>query len=146
VWERFQLTDYAEKKVQLVIIGCGSIKLGVSLASDLNAYNQPFFRIYSDPTREAYTALGLIHKTQFYCLSCMKGTVRALYQGITRCWCIWNSGDTKQNGGVFVLKGGTGESLFTHIDQTPSDHAQIDDIFKAADLTVKHTEEQAYKQ
>jgi len=136
VWSQFLKTDYVVKQIQFIIIGCGSPKLGKSLAEDLGAFNHPYFNIYTDPQREAYTALGLIYKMQFSWYRCFHGAIRTCWQGTTKCWCIWNSGDTKQNGGVFVLEKGTGMPLYQHIDQEPDDHADVQTIFTAAGLNT----------
>jgi len=136
VWHSFLQSDYVIKDVQLVIIGCGTPKLGRSLAEDLGAFKHPYFNIYTDPQREAYSALGLVYATQFTFSRCLNGMVRNCVQGVTKCWCLWSSGDPKQNGGVFVLDKLTGTALFQHIDKTPNDHADIPTIFTAAGLVI----------
>ena len=119
---------------QFNIIGCGSTRLAQSLAIDVGAYAHPHFHIYTDQDRSAYKALGLVHKNQFDCWRCVRGTQLALWQGATRCWCICDAGDVKQNGGEYVMEGGTGRCLLAHVDQTPGGHAKVDDILKAAGM------------
>ena len=119
------------------VIGCGSPKLAQSLAIDIGAYAHPHFHIYTDQDRVAYQALGLVYKSQFDCGLCVRGTVRALWQGVSRCWCICESGDIKQNGGEFVLEGGTGRCLLAHVDQKPGGHAAVEDVLKAAGMVKK---------
>ena len=135
VWAAFTRTDYAERHVQLVVIGCGTPKLARSLAEDLGAYGHPAFAIYTDPERAAYSALGLVYANQFEVGRCLRGMVRTAYDMLIKCWCICHSGDTRQNGGVFVLDKGTGARLYAHVDQQPNDHAPVGQVMKAAGLT-----------
>ena len=136
IWTAFLTTDYAAQNVRLIIIGCGTPKLARSLAEDLNAFAHPSFSIYTDPDRQAYTALGLIYKTQFDVGRCLRGMVFTAQKMLTKCWCMCSSGDPRQNGGVFVLEKDTGRSLFAHIDQQPNDHAPVEQVLKAAGLHV----------
>ena len=139
-WRAFS-TQYASSNPtlspQFCVIGCGSPKLAQSLAIDVGAYAHPAFHIYTDQDRTAYQALGLVYKTHFDCWRCLRGTQLALWQGLTRCWCICESGDVKQNGGEFVMEQGTGRCLLAHVDQTPGGHAPIDDVLKAAGMVKK---------
>jgi hypothetical protein len=116
------------------VIGCGSGRLAKSLAIDIGAFGHPTFHIYTDQERRAYQALGLVYKTHFECGKFLRGLGLALWQGATRCWCICESGDIKQNGGAFVVEGATGHCLLAHVDRTPAEHAAIDDVLRAAGM------------
>ena len=97
-WAAFTRTDFASRHVRLIIIGCGTPKLARSLAEDLGAFGHPAFAIYTDPERAAYTALGLVYKNQFECGRCLRGMLFTAQKMLTKCWCICNSGDPRQNG------------------------------------------------
>jgi hypothetical protein len=140
VWNAYKSSNADQNNIQLVVIGCGTVKLGRSLAMDLGAIpkqgessnsHQDLFRLYVDPKREAYTSLGLKHKTVVTCGKILKGMWRAVVQGITKCWCMCSSGDVEQQGGVFVLNN-NGECLFKHIEDNPQDHADIKETLRAA--------------
>ena len=73
VWAAFTCTDFAERHVQLVVIGCGTPRLACSLAEDLGAFGHPALSIYTDPERSAYSALGLVYANQLRTVSAGNG-------------------------------------------------------------------------
>jgi hypothetical protein len=139
VWEaflpRYQLQP--EPAPRLVVIGSGSAKLARSLAEDIGAAHHPAFSMYTDPQCEAYTALGMTLQPEVSVQRILRNFWRALWQGVTRCWCACGAGSLLQNGGVFVMEGGSGKCLFSHVDQRPSDHADIETVLRAAGMPDK---------
>ena len=133
IFAAFIMTDYMEQNYQLAVIGCGSVSLGRALAADIGSDTNSRTILLTDPQRSAYAALKLVHAVSCDVPLILRNIMLAAVQGVTRCWCICASGDPAQNGGVFVIRRG-GECLYQHIDQTPSDHADIDEIFAAAGL------------
>lgn len=125
------------KGVKLVVVGCGTIKFGLSLADSIGATSSEsaagHFDLFVDQKREAYRALGLTYGTHVTCHACCCGTVRALWQGLSRCWCITSSGDVKQNGGVFVMHQ-DGQCVLAHIETIPADHAPVQQVLTAAGI------------
>jgi len=129
-----------EKSIGLTIVGCGSAKLGLSLAKEFGCVpinkedstpHQKLFSLYVDPRREAYQILGLKYKNYFTCGSCLSGTWKALKQGVCKCWCMCSSGNVQQQGGVFVLDQ-QGDCSFSHLEDIPTDHRDPQDVLKAA--------------
>ena len=66
---------------------------------------------------------------------CVAGTSRALWQGVTRCWCFCSAGDVKQQGAAFVLTPQQ-TCLFRHVEARPGDHADAAQLFAAAGLQL----------
>ena len=139
VWEAFlpRYQTQPEPAPRLVVIGCGSGKLARSLAEGIGAAHHPAFSMYTDPQREAYRALGLTLVPEVSVQRVLRNLGRALWQGATRCWCACGAGNILQNGGVFVMEGGSGKCLFSHVDQRPSDHADIEAVLRAAGMQEK---------
>lgn len=127
--------------VQLVCIGSGSVGLGRSLYKRVvGAEKHPSISMYTDPKRQAFAAMGARYGLpSFECGRCLSGTCVALWQGLTRCWCMCGAGDVKQQGAAFVLAPGQqgqhqAECRFRHIEQRPGDHADAKEFFRAAGL------------
>lgn len=131
-------------KVQLIVIGSGSPSLGRSLATEYGAEGDDSFALYVDRELVVYKSFDLRRGGKVRFNDVMRGTARALWQGITRCWCMCQSGDVQQQGGVFVIKPTTSqtdqsnnqslECVFAHIDQDGGDHANTDEVFRAAGI------------
>jgi hypothetical protein len=146
VWQEFTQSNAPDKHVELIIIGCGTIKLGTSLGKEFGSIAaegeapteyQKLFKLYVDQQREAYKALGMKEASHVTCARCCAGLFSALKQGITRCWCFCSSGDVKQQGGAFVLNP-EGDCLFKHQEKNPTDHADIQQLFEAAGIQKKN--------
>jgi hypothetical protein len=92
--------------------------------------------MYTDPKRDAFAAMGARHGIpSFECGPCVTGTLRALWQGCTRCWCMCSSGDVEQQGAAFVITPPPQQQCtFRHIEQRPGDHADTNKLFRAAGL------------
>jgi len=137
VWSAFSKakSEGRARGVKLVVVGCGTIKLGLSVAESFGAtaaeISAGHFDLFVDQKREAYQTLGLTYGVHVTLRACCCGTIRALWQGITKCWCFPSSGDVKQNGGVFVMKQ-DGECHFKHIETIPNDHADVKHVLQAA--------------
>jgi len=137
VWLAYSQSSARSLGAKLIIIGCGTPKLGRALAEDIGAFGSPDFSIYVDPQREAYKALGLIAAAECPSLRhILKNAWLMVQQGLSRCWCPCQSGDPTQNGGAFVIEGSTGKTLFAKIDERSNDHAKIEDLLKAATVTT----------
>jgi len=84
--------------IQLIAIGLGTPGFAKKFAAKYN-FAGP---IFVDPTKTLFDTLGMHRGAHFSCGSCVWGTLRALYLGMTRCWCQCGAGDVVQNGGVLV--------------------------------------------
>jgi len=92
--------------------------------------------IFVDPTKQIHRALGLKYGIeQLSCSRCLAGTWRALWQGLTRCWCMCDAGDPRQQGAIFVMDR-AGKPLFQHLERFPSDHAKVAEVFRAAGIST----------
>ncbi len=131
-WSAFSASLAPSLGVGLAMVGCGSPSLGRSLARDYGAIPkqknsdpptlaQQNFHLYCDQTLKIYRELGLKSKVVFRCDFCIKGPWRACVQGITKCYCFCQSGDVKQQGGIFVFRQ-SGDCIFKRIEDAPGDH------------------------
>lgn len=125
-----------KENVQLIFIGCGTTGLGKSLYKRIIGEKDPSISMYTDPKREAYAAMGANYGlAKFRCGKCVSGTCMALWQGITRCWCFCSAGNVEQQGAAFVLTPQQ-TCLFKHIEKEPGDHADANELFRAAGLSI----------
>jgi hypothetical protein len=133
-WSEFsKQTNASDLNVKLVVIGCGTIKLGKSIASDIGCLNDSRFALYVDEKRQVYKALGMHSRVVMDCSLLWRGIARALYQGMTKCWCFCSSGATDQQGATFVYDK-QGNCLFKHIEERPGDHPNLKNVFIAAQI------------
>eukprot|EP00697_Spironema_sp_BW2_P010844 gnl/Spiro4/26256_TR13093_c0_g1_i1.p2 gnl/Spiro4/26256_TR13093_c0_g1~~gnl/Spiro4/26256_TR13093_c0_g1_i1.p2 ORF type:complete len:109 (+),score=24.75 gnl/Spiro4/26256_TR13093_c0_g1_i1:300-626(+) len=92
--------------------------------------HQSRVRLFVDEERKLYTSMGLKYKTVFSCGACLRGTFKALWQGIRYCWCFCRSGDVQQQGGVFVTV--NGQCTLRHLEDRPDDHFDPKLLLEAA--------------
>ena len=131
----------SKDQVRLVFIGCGTPKLGLSIYKRLvSEEKDPQILMYTDPKREAYTAMGAAYGIPaFHCGKCLSGCCSALWQGLTRCWCFCSAGNVEQQGASFVLSPNPNPQqacVFRHIEKEPGDHADPQAMFQAAGLSL----------
>lgn len=124
-------------QVKLVFIGCGAPGLGNSLYKRLvSAEKDPQISMYTDPKREAYTAMGAAYGIpKFYCGKCLSGCCMAMWQAGSRCWCMCSAGNVEQQGAAFVLTPQQ-QCVFRHLEKEPGDHADPNSLFAAAGLSI----------
>jgi len=113
--------------IQLIAIGLGTPGFAKKFATKYN-FAGP---IFVDPTKTLFDTLGMHRGAHFSCGSCVWGTLRALYLGMTRCWCQCGAGDVVQNGGVLVYDAKQ-TIVYAHKSQQPTDHADPREVITAA--------------
>lgn len=140
----FEASNGKGSGVQLCFVGCGKPRMARSFAETYNfavsTSSKPTpYHLYVTST-EVYQQLGMLHGADMAatCSRVCLGTLRALYQGCTRCWCICSSGDVQQQGGAFVIQSG-GRVVFKHIEKRPGDHADMRELFDAAGIKMSDT-------
>jgi len=141
VLHAFEASNGKGSGVQLCFVGCGKPHMARSFAETYNftvstpSRPTPYHLYVTSP--DVYQQLGMPHgaDTTVTCSRFCLGTLRALYQGFTRCWCICSSGDFQQQGGAFVIQPGS-RVVFQHIEKRPDDHADTRELFEAAGIKL----------
>lgn len=121
-----------EADVRLVVIGPAHFKF-IKPFRKLTGYQYTF---YCDQEREVYKALGLHEKMAFGKLEQSKHIKSGVVMGVVKS--VWRAmqtqeyqGDVQQQGGSFII--GPGEVVhFHHLDETATDHVNINDLLQEA--------------
>lgn len=114
--------DLSASGVSIVAIGNGTALMARDFAETF-AIQYP---LYTDPKREAYQHFGLLRKLGLG-FSALKRGVSTFKKGF-RQGAV--QGDPLQQGGV-ILCNGLGQVVWSHIDEGPGAHADLDEIRKA---------------
>ncbi|XP_067952063.1 peroxiredoxin-like 2C [Watersipora subatra] len=118
-----------DKRVRLVIIGCGETKFMKRFRRDTGYWAE----FYTDRTRELYKLMGCKISPDLGNLAVSKHTKSSFITGVVRsairstAFPGEHQGDLEQQGGAFIL--GPGEKChFAHIDRNGSDHYPINKL------------------
>jgi len=136
----YRSSNSAAQGVHIAFVGCGSHKFAKSLAEaegiPVNTSSSPSTIHFFVGSPEVYERLGMQRKMIGAPISRIcKATARALWQGLTRCWCICQSGDVSQQGGEFVMAPNN-QMLFGHMETRPGDHPDTAEFFGAAGVRL----------
>lgn len=128
----YRCSNAEAQGVQLVFIGCGTVGFARSFDKKFSV-SGPTVKLYTEPKGNLHKYLNLNYGLHgIKCGRLCAGILRALWQGLTRCWCFCNgTGDVKQQGAVFIMDP-PATLLFKHLEATPSDHVDPKEVLKKA--------------
>lgn len=117
-------TDFAARGVEPVVVGHGTVEEAQAFA----AAHAAGLRVFTDPTREAYCAVGMKRGLgTSMSVGVVKRAARAYARGFRQ---TRTQGDALQQGGVILLAP-DGRMLFEFISDEAGEHPSLDDVLAA---------------
>ncbi|BGP24589.1 hypothetical protein Rt10032_c03g1298 [Rhodotorula toruloides] len=128
----------AAANIKLSIVGCGDHKFIENYRKQLDCP----FEIYADPTKKAYEALGMTHRTldlgdkaPEYARGGMVSNVVGSIASAFKMGRFTSAGDIKQLGGEFVFE--RGQVVWCHRMANTRDHAPFSELAQAMGVNAQ---------
>ncbi|KAL7418140.1 hypothetical protein BDY24DRAFT_374210 [Mrakia frigida] len=137
-----ELSETIDPKSKVVVIGCGSWEA-------IKFYKEETkcpFPIFADPSVASFKALkmttqldpkGAPRPEYLAKTSPFSSIAGSIWSSLTHLGLVTKGGDFRQNGGELVLGPGNASSTFVHIMKHSTDHTEIEDLIKVAQLQLK---------
>ncbi|BGO94082.1 hypothetical protein NBRC10512_003715 [Rhodotorula toruloides] len=131
-------SSLAASNIKLSIVGCGDHKFIENYRKQLDCP----FEIYADPSKKAYEALGMTHRTldlgdkaPEYAKGGMVSNVVGSIASAFKMGRFTSAGDIKQLGGEFVFE--RGQVVWCHRMANTRDHAPFSELSQAMGINAQ---------